>query len=249
MWGAVAAAGVSALSSRMNQNEKSQPSSGDDFSINSNDGIQSTMNGNQQNTSIAPSSTEGSQSGALQSNMMTDAFKTGMSSVLGHATSSRFSKSASQQGRDQKDYLSAAFPEMNPWERAGASATQQGVQMAETKQKQSMLTQQIEGQKDVARIQGDNAARVAEINKGTSKYGADSSYNASIYGSDKAADSSRHATDSQSVNVDKQIAALRKKVQADTKLALEKAKTESEAKSIVGGIAKSMGVTFLIIMW
>ncbi len=228
-----AIAGIASVAgSAISKSNQDKPEPVDNF------GIESTMNGNQQNTAIANSSTEGSQNGSLMKDMASSAFKQGFNAVMGHATSSAFSKSASQQGSDQRDYLAAAFPEMNPWERAGASATQQGVAMADNKQKQSMLSQQIEGQKDVARIQGDNQVRVAEIQSGTSKYGADTAARASGYSADTSANASRYSVDINAGNVEKQIAALQKKVQADTKLALEKAKTESEAKSVVGGIAK-----------
>src|SRR5438874_3665680 len=36
-------------------------------------------------------------------------------------------KSAADKGKDTRDYLAAAFPELNPWERAGADASSPGM--------------------------------------------------------------------------------------------------------------------------
>src|SRR4051812_49974668 len=36
-------------------------------------------------------------------------------------------KSASDKGKDTRDYLAAAFPELNAWERAGADASSAGM--------------------------------------------------------------------------------------------------------------------------
>lgn len=203
-------------------------SGGSKPSIEQTSGIMSPMAGNQPNTEIQdPVSVSGSQSDEFAKDMAQDAFKTGMSSVLGHGISSAMSPSASQQGRDQRDYLAAAFPEMNPWERAGASATQQGVQMAQNKQAMQLQAQQIQGAKDVARINGETSRDVAEIQSGTSRRNVDVQSRDTRYGIDMT-----------SGNVDKQIIAMQKKVAADTKLAIEQAKTEAEAKSVVGKTVK-----------
>src|SRR5438270_10574957 len=37
------------------------------------------------------------------------------------------SKSAADKGKDTRDYLAAAFPELNAWERAGADASSAGM--------------------------------------------------------------------------------------------------------------------------
>src|SRR5438309_4461436 len=36
-------------------------------------------------------------------------------------------KSAADKGKDTRDYLAAAFPELNAWERAGADASSAGI--------------------------------------------------------------------------------------------------------------------------
>src|SRR5690348_18055657 len=38
-------------------------------------------------------------------------------------------KSAADKGKDTRDYLAAAFPELNAWERAGADASSAGMEM------------------------------------------------------------------------------------------------------------------------
>lgn len=191
-------------------------------------GIDSPMAGNQVDTTVHnPSSVSGSQSDEYMKGMAQDAFKSGFNAVMGHGISSAMSPSASEQGKAQRDYLAAAFPEMNPWERAGASATQQGVQMAQNKQAMQLQAQQIQGAKDVARINGETSRDVAEIQSGTSRRNVDVQSRDTRYGIDMT-----------SGNVDKQIIAMQKKVAADTKLAIEQAKSEAEAKSVVGKTVK-----------
>src|SRR5207249_11591452 len=40
-------------------------------------------------------------------------------------------KSAADKGKDTRDYLAAAFPELNAWERAGADASSAGMRSEE----------------------------------------------------------------------------------------------------------------------
>src|SRR5689334_569409 len=48
-------------------------------------------------------------------------------------------KSAADKGKDTRDYLAAAFPELNAWERAGADASSAGMVDADLRIKKSLL--------------------------------------------------------------------------------------------------------------
>src|SRR5260363_36779 len=54
-------------------------------------------------------------------------------------------KSAADKGKDPRDYLAAAFPELNAWERAGADASSAG-----------MVDAGFENQKELTKMQLDN---------------------------------------------------------------------------------------------
>src|SRR5690242_21619093 len=57
-------------------------------------------------------------------------------------------------GKDTRDYLAAAFPELNAWERAGADASSAG-----------MVDAGFENQKELTKMQLDNQKEIAEDRK------------------------------------------------------------------------------------
>src|SRR5687767_5112840 len=63
-------------------------------------------------------------------------------------------KSAADKGKDTRDYLAAAFPELNAWERAGADASSAG-----------MVDAGFENQKELTKMQLDNQKEIAEDRK------------------------------------------------------------------------------------
>src|SRR6266576_96946 len=63
-------------------------------------------------------------------------------------------KSAADKGKDTRDYLAAAFPELNALERAGADASSAG-----------MVDAGFENQKELTKIQLDNQKEIAEMQK------------------------------------------------------------------------------------
>src|SRR5713226_7244013 len=70
-------------------------------------------------------------------------------------------KSAADKGKDTRDYLAAAFPELNAWERAGADASSAG-----------MVDAGFENQKELTKMQLDNQKEIAEIQNETQKENA-----------------------------------------------------------------------------
>src|SRR5207249_12070271 len=69
-------------------------------------------------------------------------------------------KSAADKGKDTRDYLAAAFPELNAWERAGADASSAG-----------MVDAGFENQKEPTKMQLDNQKEIAEMQNETQKIG------------------------------------------------------------------------------
>ena len=67
-------------------------------------------------------------------------------------------KSAADKGKDTRDYLAAAFPELNAWERAGADASSAG-----------MVDAGFENQKELTKMQLDNQKEIAGIQSATSR--------------------------------------------------------------------------------
>src|SRR5207302_1984331 len=67
-------------------------------------------------------------------------------------------KSAADKGKDTRDYLAAAFPELNAWERAGADASSAG-----------MVDAGFENQKELTKMQLDTQKEIADIQSATSR--------------------------------------------------------------------------------
>src|SRR5262249_29231718 len=62
-------------------------------------------------------------------------------------------KSAGDKGKDSRDYLAAAFPELNAWERAGADASSAGMVDAGFENQKELTKMQLDNQKEIAEMQ------------------------------------------------------------------------------------------------
>src|SRR5262245_62287366 len=62
-------------------------------------------------------------------------------------------KSAADKGKDTHDYLAAAFPELNAWERAGADASSAGMVDAGFENQKELTKMQLDNQKEIAEMQ------------------------------------------------------------------------------------------------
>src|SRR5438876_353066 len=60
-------------------------------------------------------------------------------------------KSAADKGKDTRDYLAAAFPELNAWERARADASSAGLVDAGFENQKELTKMQLDNQKEIAR--------------------------------------------------------------------------------------------------
>src|SRR6185437_13334249 len=66
-------------------------------------------------------------------------------------------------GKDTRDYLAAAFPELNAWERAGADASSAGMVDAGFENQKELTKVQLDNQKEIAEMHKESPARVACI--------------------------------------------------------------------------------------
>lgn len=76
---------------------------------------------------------------------------------------------AQRQGEATRDYLAAAFPELNPWERAGAGASVAGQTTDTITQQKELMKMQLDTQKDIARMNNDTQKEIAGIQSATSR--------------------------------------------------------------------------------
>src|SRR5207302_1984595 len=77
-------------------------------------------------------------------------------------------KSAADKGKDTRDYLAAAFPELNAWERAGADASSAGMVDAGFENQKELTKMKLDNQKEIAEMQNDNLTKIAAIQSATS---------------------------------------------------------------------------------
>src|SRR5207245_11335784 len=68
-------------------------------------------------------------------------------------------KSAADKGKDTRDYLAAAFPELNAWERAGADASSAGMVDAGFENQKELTKMQLDNQKEIAEMQNRSEER------------------------------------------------------------------------------------------
>src|SRR5580765_6778260 len=78
-------------------------------------------------------------------------------------------KSAADKGKDTRDYLAAAFPELNAWERACADASSAGMVDAGFENQKELTKMQLDNQKEIAEMQNETQKEIAGIQSATSR--------------------------------------------------------------------------------
>src|SRR2546430_970305 len=78
-------------------------------------------------------------------------------------------KSAADNGKDTRDYLAAAFPELHAWERAGADASSAGMVDAGFENQKELTKMQLDNQKEIAEMQNETQKEIAGIHFFTSR--------------------------------------------------------------------------------
>src|SRR5438132_13563983 len=69
----------------------------------------------------------------------------------------------------RSDYLAAAFPELNAWERAGADASSAGMVDAGFENQKELTKMQLDNQKEIAEMQNETQKEIAGIQSATSR--------------------------------------------------------------------------------
>src|SRR5882672_3429892 len=77
--------------------------------------------------------------------------------------------SAVDKGKDTRDYLAAAFPELNAWERAGADAPSAGMVDAGFENQKELTKMKLDNQKEIAEMQNETQKEIAGIQSATSR--------------------------------------------------------------------------------
>src|SRR6266436_9431393 len=77
--------------------------------------------------------------------------------------------SAVDKGKDSRDYLAAAFPELNAWERAGADGSSAGMVDAGFENQKELTKMQLDNQKEIAEMQNETQKEIAGIQSATSR--------------------------------------------------------------------------------
>src|SRR5262249_58267001 len=77
--------------------------------------------------------------------------------------------SAADKGKDTRDYLAAAFAELNAWERAGADASSAGMVDAGFENQKELTKMQLDNQKEIAEMQNETQKEIAAIQSATSR--------------------------------------------------------------------------------
>lgn len=128
------------------------------------------------NAPVDPTSISGSQSQSwvrdklsefgnhLVDTVGSQAVSSGVQSIFGKKP-----KSATELGRANREYLQSAFPELNPWELSGASATAPGTATGEQDNSMRMLDKQLANNKDIAKMNNDTQVEVAKLQAETSR--------------------------------------------------------------------------------
>src|SRR5437667_425279 len=78
-------------------------------------------------------------------------------------------KSAADKGKDTRDYLAAALPELNAWERAGADASSAGMVYAGFDNQIELAKMQLDCQKEISEMQNDTQKEIVGIQSATSR--------------------------------------------------------------------------------
>src|SRR5260370_3931849 len=78
-------------------------------------------------------------------------------------------ESAADRGNDTRDYLAAALPELNAWERAGADASSAAMVDAGFENRKDLTKRQLDTQKEIPELQNETQKEIAGIQSPTSR--------------------------------------------------------------------------------
>src|SRR5436305_1963168 len=95
--------------------------------------------------------------------------KTAYEIGLGIPAEPLFRSYAADKGKDIRNYLAAAYPDLNAWERAGADASSAGMVDAGFEKQKELTKMQLDNQKEIAEMQNETQKEIAGIQSATSR--------------------------------------------------------------------------------
>ncbi len=194
------------------------------------DGVNSVMNGTNQAPShqiaAAPSSGGFGGLGGIGS-MIGSSVNGFLDNPFGDSHQGRKS------GDEQREFNKSAYPELNPWELAGASNTGMGTTTAQTSNQAAMQSKQIRSNEKIAAINASTQLQGQETQAATSRAVADINAGASERNAGVASSTAIH-------NVDSQIAAQRHKVSSEVERIKNEISLSHGAKSPLGSVVSDI---------
>src|SRR5476651_2781518 len=156
-------------------------------------------------------------------------------------------KSAADKGKDTRDYIAAAFPELNAWERAGADASSAGMVDAGFEYQKELTKMQLDNQKEIAEMQNETQKEIAGIQSATSRQNTkDQVYaqNEMLAYQQKVSEIMRQMlTQAQSAGqyfTNDQIKEMTRKVSAEVDLVHQQTQNQRYGSSHIGATAKDI---------
>lgn len=130
----------------------------------------------------------------------------GVGSAVAGTVSNRNQPTGTERGQAQRDYMDAAYGDLNQWEQAGAGQAGDAAQAASDKNQTKLQWAQLRSQESAALLQAETQKEVAAINAGTSRYGSDQSLIGAKYGADTSAGIASDNRDQQQPLIDANVA-------------------------------------------
>src|SRR5215208_4048298 len=140
-------------------------------------------------------------------------------------------KSAADKGKDTRDYLAAAFPELNAWERAGADASSAGMVDAGCDKQKELTKMQLDNQKEIAEMQNETQKEIAGIQSATSRQNTKDQVYAQNEMLTQAQTAGQYFTNDQ-------IKEMTRKVSAEVDLVHQQTQNQRYGSSHIGATAK-----------
>src|SRR5580692_6839182 len=142
-------------------------------------------------------------------------------------------KSAADKGKDTRDYLAAAFPELNAWERAGADASSAGMVDAGFENQKELTKMQLDNQQEIAEMQNETQKEVAGIQSATSRQNTKDQVYAQNEMLTQAQTAGQYFTNDQ-------IKEMTRKVSAEVDLVHQQTQNQRYGSSHIGATAKDI---------
>src|SRR5476651_1820716 len=136
-------------------------------------------------------------------------------------------------GKDTRDYLAAAFPELNAWERAGADASSAGMVDAGFENQKELTKMQLDNQKEIAEMKNETQKENAGIQSATSRQNTKEQVYAQNEMLTQAQTAGQYFTNDQ-------LKEITRKVSAEVDLVHQQTQNQRYGSSHIGATAKDI---------